>query len=112
LADKKNRSEFEESIRALDGNQLQAFLDVALERNEEGELIERHFGTFFVFLAKTGLRPSEAIALVPQDLNLQDKTVRVEKVFISGRIRPYTKTGAPRTVDPVEDRLCRLYAAE
>jgi len=106
-ADKKNRAEFEESIRALDARQLQALLDVALARNERGELIERHFGVFFTLLGKTGLRPSEAIALIPHDLDLQKRTVRVEKVFTSGRVRPYTKTGAPRTVDLSAD-LCAV----
>ncbi|MBM3789931.1 MAG: site-specific integrase [Acidobacteria bacterium] len=103
MADKKNRSEFEESIRAMDGGQLQAFINVALARNEKGDLIERQFGVFFVLLGKTGLRPSEAIALTPHDVSLQKQNVRVEKVFTSKRIRPYTKTGNPRTVDLSSD---------
>jgi len=90
--DRKNRIEFEESIRALDAQQLAAFTAVALARNAKGELIERNYGVFFVFLAKTGLRPSEATALAPGDLDLQKRTVRVERVFTSGCIRPYTKT--------------------
>jgi integrase len=103
LVDKKNRSEFEESIRAMDGKQLKEFAEVALARNEKGVLIEKQFGVFFVLLGKTGLRPSEAIALAPHDVNLQKRTVWVDKVFISGRIRLYTKTGAPRTVDLSSD---------
>jgi len=107
LADKKNRSEFEESIRAMNADQPQAFINVALARNGEGDLIERQFGVFFVFLGKTGLRPSEAIALTPHNVNLQKKAVRVEKVFTYSRIRPYTKTGAPRTAD-LSSELCAV----
>ena len=106
-ADKKNRAEFEESIRALDSKQLHTFIDVTLARNEKGELIERHFGVFFAFLGKTGLRPSEALALTPHDLNLQKRTVRVEKVCAASKIRPYTKTGAPRSVD-LSSELCAI----
>ncbi len=107
-ADKKNRAECEESIRVMDENQLKAFIDVALARNEMGDLIERQFGVFFVFQAKTGLRPSEAIALAPHDVDLQKQIVRVEKVFTSGRVRPYTKTGRPRSVDLSADLTATL----
>ncbi len=80
---------------------------MALARNEDGNLIEKQFGAFFVFQGKTGLRPSEAIALTPHDLDLQKGTVHVKKVFASGRIRPYTKTGLSRTVDLSTD-LCTI----
>lgn len=104
----------QESIRALVGKQLAAFINVALARNDRGQLIERNFGPFFVFLSKTGLRPSEAIALAPSDVDLEKRIVRVEKVFASGRIRPYTKTGRPRTVDLSADLvdLLRTHIAE
>jgi integrase len=94
-AHKKNRIEFESSIDPMSEEQLAAFIEAAQDPKEH------EFGPFFIFLAKTGLRPSEAIALLPSDIYERGRKVRVNKVFVlnSGRIRPYTKTGIERKVD-------------
>jgi integrase len=94
-AHKKNRIEFEKSIDPISEEQLAAFIKAAQDPKEH------EFGPFFIFLAKTGLRPSEAIALLPSDIDDRKRKVTINKVFLlnSGRIRPYTKTGVERKVD-------------
>jgi integrase len=103
IADRKNRAEFEASITPMSAQQFAAFSSKAQDPKEH------EFGPFFIFLGKTGLRPSEAIALLPSDINEKKREVRVNKVFLlnSGRIRPYTKTGVERKVD-LSLELCEL----
>ncbi len=69
---------------------------------------EKPYGAFLTMLGKAGLRPSEAIALTPQDIHFDIKTVQIEKVFISGKIRPYTKTGFKRDVDLSPEMIALL----
>jgi integrase len=49
-------------------------------------------------LAKAGLRPSEAFALTLGDLDLLERTMRVERAWSLGRVKA-TKTYEERTVD-------------
>ena len=49
-------------------------------------------------LAKAGLAPSEAFALQPGDIDWGGRTVRVERAWNLGRVKP-TKTYEERTVD-------------
>src|SRR6266516_361599 len=100
-ADSKNQAEFEESIVPMSAEQFAAFVEAAADPRE------REFGPFFVALGKTGLRPSEAIALTPFDIDEKRRKVGVNKVYVlnSGRVRPYTKTGFAREVDPSPDLL-------
>ncbi len=102
-ADKKNQAEFEESIIPMSAEQFASFCEVAQDPKEH------EFGPFFIFLGKTGMRPSEAIALLPSDIDEKKKRAKVNKAYVinSGRVRPYTKTGVARTVDLSYD-LCRL----
>ena len=48
---------------------------------------DNHWGVFFTLLLTTGLRPSEAIALKWSDLDLQNRTLRVERTLkrVDGR---------------------------
>ncbi len=94
-ADRKNRIEFESSITPMSAEQFAAFVEAAKSPKE------KEFGPFFILLGKTGLRPSEAIALLPSDIDERERRVSINKVFLlnSGRIRPYTKTGVERKVD-------------
>ena len=73
----------------------------------------RVFGIFFYFLAKTGLRPSEAIPLLVPDLDLEAGVGRVRKAWASGRVRPCTKTGYSRVVDLSRELVAvlRIYLA-
>ncbi len=105
-ADKKNQAEFEASITPMSAEHFEAFVEAAEDPKE------REFGPFFIFLGKTGLRPSEAIALLPTDLeaiNEEKWKVRVNKAYVlnSGRVRPYTKTGVSRKVD-ISPELCEV----
>jgi integrase len=60
------------------------------------------YGPLFALLAKAGLRPGEAFALKPEDLDLHERTVRVERAWSLGRVKP-TKTCEDRTVDLSRD---------
>lgn len=94
-AERKNQSEFEASITPMSAEEFAAF---SLEAHDPKE---REFGPFFIFLGKTGCRPSEAIALLPSDIDEKKRKVQINKVCVlnSGQIRPYTKTGVARRVD-------------
>ena len=81
----------QEEIRAMEDSEFQTFVENAKK--------ERTFGAFLVTLGKTGLRPSEAIALMPTDVKFDRRVLRVDKVYVDGRIRPYTKNGMTREVD-------------
>ena len=61
---------------------------------------------FFATLAKAGLRPGEAFALKQEDLDLQDRTLRVERAWSLGGLKA-TKTYEDRSVDLTPD-LTRL----
>lgn len=56
------------------------------------------FYALFSTLAKTGLRPGEAMALKPGDVDLRGWTLTVERAINLGRIKA-TKTHERRTVD-------------
>ena len=104
MADKKNQAEFEASITPMSAEQFVAFSAAARDPKE------REFGSFFIFLGKTGCRPSEAIALLPSDLDEKKRKVQINKVCVinSGQIRPYTKTGVARKVDLSPELYCVL----
>ena len=58
-------------------------------------------------LAKAGLRPGEAFAIKPGDLDLRERTVRVERAWNLGRIKP-TKTYEERVVDLTPELVATL----
>jgi integrase len=58
---------------------------------------DRRHATLFAVLAKAGLRPGEAFALKPGDLDLRERTLRVERAWSLGL--KATKTYEERTVD-------------
>jgi len=107
--ERKRKSEMDEKVRAMDGMTLDAFLGAARTLADEkprtghGWSRETHapiFGTLFVTLAKTGLRPSEAMALLPFDLKLNQGLIRVSKALNDdGEPRGWTKTGLNRNVE-------------
>jgi len=100
------QAEIENSVKVLDGSQYESFCRAALRER-------RVFGILFYFLAKTGLRPSEAIPLLVTDLDLETGVVRVRKAWASGRVRPCTKTGYSRVVDLSRELVAvlRIYLA-
>ena len=64
------------------------------------------YNAFFATLAKTGLRPGEAFALKPEDLDLRERTLRVERAWSLGGLKA-TKTYEDRSIDLTPD-LARL----
>lgn len=55
-----------------------------------------HYGDFVRFLANTGVRPGEAIALVWADLSPDFAHAKISKSFSCGELRLSTKTGKSR----------------
>jgi integrase len=92
----------EKDITPMEMSEFDAFIEAAK--------VEKVYGVFLITLGKTGLRPSEAMALTPTDIKVDKAVLRVEKVFASGRVRPYTKTGLKRDVDLSDDTLALLRA--
>lgn len=66
------------------------------------------WGLLFELMARTGLRPGEALALRGEDLDRPARQLRVERAVSRGEIRP-TKTSEQRRVD-LTPRLARLLA--
>ena len=79
------------NVRAMSAAQLDAFLEAAKEEPTA-------YLAFFVTLARTGLRPGEALALQPEDLDFTARKIHVERALSAGRIES-TKTGETRTGD-------------
>jgi integrase len=89
-ADKLTAAERIQKIRPMTWEQRDAFL--------AAEAAEPRYATLFSLLAKTGMRPGEAFALKPGDIDWGERTVRVERAWNLGRVKS-TKTYEERTVD-------------
>jgi len=79
------------AIRPLSEGELAAMLQAAREHDPE-------YFPLFLLLARTGLRPGEALALQWADLDLSGRKINVERAF-SGGVLGTTKTDTVRTVD-------------
>ena len=89
-ADKLSAAERTQKVRPMSWAQRDAFLEAAAA--------ERPYATLFAVLAKGGLRPGEAFALKPGDLDLRGHALRVERAWSYGRLKA-TKTSEDRVVD-------------
>ncbi len=89
-ADKLSAAERIQKVRPMSWEQRDTFLEAVSP--------DRRYGVLFAVLAKGGLRPGEAFALKPDDLDLREDTVRVERAWALGRVKP-TKTAEERLVD-------------
>jgi integrase len=98
-ADKLTPAERVQRIRPMSWEQRDALLAIVAS--------EVCYGALFAVLAKAGLRPGEAFALRPEDLDLRGKQMRVERAWSLGRVKP-TKTYEERTVDLSPDLLRTL----
>ncbi|SRR5579885_791211 len=101
--DALTRSERVKTIRPLSEQQLVAMLDAARE--------DADYFPVFLTLARTGLRPGEALALKWEDVNLSDRVITVERALSAGEIGT-TKTGHVRRVDmslELAAALAKLY---
>jgi integrase len=66
------------------------------------------YGTFYAVIAKAGLRPSEARALKPGDIDWQTRTVRVNHSLNPDNTVKPTKTYETRDVELAPDLLAEL----
>jgi integrase len=100
----------EERVRAMDGETLEQFLAAARAFGNEdtgrgkGKGWRKNvraplFSGLFVSLAKTGMRPSEALALTPFDVKFGRMLIRVSKAVSERKVRNHTKSGAARNVE-------------
>jgi len=64
----------------------------------ESTVNDRDYGPLFLLLARTGMRPGEALALRWSDLNFTNRKILVERALSGGSIGT-TKTGTSRTID-------------
>jgi integrase len=106
---RRQKSEATERVRAMDSETQQTFLET-LNSLSEGKPRKGHgwrqdshapiYSGLYVTLAKTGLRPSEAVVLLPIDIKFNRLTIRVTKA-ISDNLEPrdWTKTGLNRDVE-------------
>jgi integrase len=89
-----------ESIRTMNDRQLADFLEAAATK------VPITYFTSFFLMARTGLRPGEAAGLEPDDLNLQERKIHVERAISAGEVGS-TKTGERRVVD-LSEKLCEI----
>jgi integrase len=83
--------------------------EVEILSREEVDAVAVELGTTLpVFVAETGLRPEEWLALERGDVDKKNMLVSVSKVFTDGRVKSHTKTGKPRLV-PLSDRALEAY---
>jgi integrase len=101
------RAARQESIKAMTREQLAVFLEAA---RTSPRAPSRRLAPLFLLLARTGLRVGEVRALQWPDLDLQARTLRVERAFSEDRLDT-PKSGHGRTVDvsrQLADALRRL----
>ena len=93
-------------IHPMTWEQKQVFEQALIELRQEGR-VPYPYATAFQVLLKAGLRPGEAFALQPGDLDLFGQRVRVERAVDRGQIKS-TKTAETRTVDLSADLAGKL----
>jgi integrase len=92
---------------------------VFLSRDEFGKVLDAipdHYKTLVTFLAETGVRFGEAVALTPADVNIDNCTVRINKSFRRGqsgyRSGPTKTPQSIRTIKIRKDLLEMLCLTE
>jgi integrase len=93
----KQRSE---EIKAMDRNQVSAFLTAAFAK------MSFNIYALFLLLARSGLRFGESIALAWEHLDFNNRTIRVERAFSKDRFET-PKNGCGRDVD-MSQKLCSV----
>ena len=96
-------------LRPMTWLQVQTF-EQTLSTLHRDNLLDARYAMLFVVLTKTGMRPGEALALHPGDLDLVNRTMRVERAATMGGQVKSTKTNEVRTVDLSASLLPKLVA--
>jgi integrase len=96
-------------IRPMTWAQAQTF-EQALSTLHRDHLLDARYSMLFFVMAKTGMRPGEALALQPGDLDLVKRTMRVERAATMGGQVKSTKTNEVRTVDLSASLISKLVA--
>ena len=101
-----SKAERLQKIRPMTWEQLEKFLDAA-------HGFDPFYGVLFEVMAKTGLRPGEALALQVDDLDLPARKARIQRAVSMGHVKD-TKTSEARDVDLSTDlvELLRGYVAQ
>ncbi|HEX7093303.1 MAG TPA: site-specific integrase, partial [Nitrospiraceae bacterium] len=82
----------------LTRSQLEVF-DHTMNVLQHDELLDPRYLMLFVLMVKTGMRPGEAIAFQPGDLDVRQHTIRIERAATLGGLVKSTKTAEVRKVD-------------
>ena len=85
-------------LRPMTWAQMEAF-DHAMSVQQHDGLLDPRYRMLFLLMAKTGMRPGESITLQPGDIDLQQRTIRIERAATLGGQVKSTKTNEVRTVD-------------
>lgn len=85
-------------LRPMTWAQLEVF-DQTMSILQRDGLLDPRYRMLFVLMAKTGMRPGEAIALQPGDIDPRQHTIRIERAATMGGQVKSTKTNEVRTVD-------------
>jgi len=85
-------------LRPMTWAQLEVF-DHTMSILQHDRLLDPRYRMLFVLMAKTGMRPGEAIALQLGDLDVHEHTIRIERAATLGGQVKSTKTAEVRTVD-------------
>ena len=67
-----------------------------------------HYYPFILCLFRTGLREGEAVALRPEDLDLNHRYMLIQRNFTAGRMSDTPKSRKRRTVDLSQDLITVL----
>lgn len=94
-------------VSVLSWEQKAAFESKILNMLSEGQL-PQSYANILLLMLHTGLRPSEARALKPGDIDFQAKRLRVERAATDDGAIKGTKTGESRWVDLGEQTIERL----
>ena len=94
-------------VRPMTREQLGLFEHAIVTQEGDAQLDSR-YGTLFLVMLKTGLRPGEGFALQTGDLYLRRRRLRIERALTLGRALKATKDAEAREVDLSPALLRRL----
>jgi len=93
-------------------NAIRPFTEAELEKVlTSAAANEKEYYALILFLARTGARPGEALAVRWTDIDFANRKALIERAFSGGKVTT-TKTGAIRTIDltrDLSDALRTLY---